>query len=72
MRPLPICDEDALEKLFLDDPCGRQLLHLKRRSVRADTGLHPCLISTLRDRTELYQKLLAVCLERHFLPDAGS
>jgi tagaturonate epimerase len=68
VRSLPLCDDAALEALFLDDPRGRQLLHVTQGSILGDAALRERLTAALAGHADLYSRLAAECVERHLFP----
>lgn len=65
VRFLPEVPDDALERTFLDDPRGRQLLHITRGSVLEDSGLHKRLVTAIATHASLYSGLVTTQLSRH-------
>lgn len=65
VRSLPLCDDPALEPLFLDDPRGRQLLYVTRGSILGDGTLRDRLAGTLAVHAHLYTSLATASLGRH-------
>jgi hypothetical protein len=68
VRSLPLCEDAALEAFFLDDPRGRQLLHVTGQSVLADDTLRERLRAALATHADLYGRLATGCIGRHLAP----
>jgi hypothetical protein len=60
--PAAISDDAKLERLYLDENDGRQILHVTFGSVLTETGLGPSLRDVLVDQPETHREVLA----RHF------
>jgi hypothetical protein len=60
--PAAIADDAKLERLYLDEDDGRQILHVTFGSVLTDTGLGPSLRDVLVAHPETHREVLA----RHF------
>ena len=60
--PAAISDDARLERLYLDDNDGRQVLHVTFGSVLTDTGLGSSLRDVLRAHPETHRE----CLAKHF------
>jgi hypothetical protein len=65
VRCLPDAADSALEALFLDDPRGRQLLHVTRGSILSDGALRDRLAAALAAHGDLFTSLAAASFERH-------
>ena len=65
MRCLPEVADPILEATFLDDPRGRQLLHITRGSILSDGALRDRLAAALAAHGDLYTSLATACLGRH-------
>lgn len=64
IRALPEVSEADLERIFLDDPRGRQLLHVTAHSVAADLG-EP-LAAFLQHEAAQLDTMITAELDRHF------
>lgn len=60
-----VADDAALERLYLDAPHGRQILHVTFGSVLTDHVLGPCLRDVLVAHPDLHRELIAKHLGRH-------
>lgn len=65
VRSLPLCDHATLEPLFLEDPRGRQLLHVTQHSILGDESLRERLGAILATHADLYSQLATACVGRH-------
>ena len=61
VRFLPEVSDAELERTFLEDPRGRQLLHVSARSMVGD----PALATALVTHAELHRELLGESVNRH-------
>jgi hypothetical protein len=62
---LPVYRGAADEAAYLDEPAGRQLLHVTFGSVLTHPTLKPRLLETLQRQAALHQELLERHLGRH-------
>jgi hypothetical protein len=60
--PAAVADDARLEKIYLDERDGRQVLHVTFGSVLTDTGLGSSLRDVLRAHPETHRE----CLGKHF------
>jgi hypothetical protein len=65
VRTLPDVPDHELERVFLDDPRGRQLLHVTARSIFAETALHEPLTAFLTAAAPKIAAALARQAESH-------
>jgi len=63
--PAEIRDDAELERLYLDENNGRQVLHVTFGSVLSDTVLRPALRDVLVAEPETYREVLAKHLGKH-------
>jgi hypothetical protein len=68
VRALPEVDDPALEAFFLDDPRGRQLLHVGRRPVLDDPALAARIATALHTHRAPYAALVTDCVRQHLAP----
>lgn len=68
VRSLPEVGDAELEAFFIDDPRGRQLLHVGQQPILMDPGLRERLAEALHRHADPYRALLAECVERHLSP----
>lgn len=64
-HPAAISDDARLEKLYLDEPAGRQVLHVTFGSVLTDNSLGPMLRDVLCSYPETHRELIGKHLGRH-------
>ncbi len=64
IHALPDVEDSDLERIFLDDARGRQLLHVTARSVAADLG-EPLMAFLQREAAQL-DTMIAAEIDRHF------
>lgn len=60
-----ICDDTKLEQLYLDQPAGRQILHVTFGSVLTDSALGPTLRDVLVAHPETHREVIATHLKKH-------
>lgn len=65
IRTLPDVPDDELARVFLDDPRGRQLLHVTARSIFADTELYAPLATFIAANTDALNSAVAAEVNRH-------
>jgi hypothetical protein len=64
-HPAAISDDARLERIYLDEPGGRQVLHVTFGSVLTDHSLGPMLRDVLRMYPECHRELIGKHLGRH-------
>jgi hypothetical protein len=64
-HPAAISDDARLERIYLDEPSGRQVMHVTFGSVLTDHSLGPMLRDVLRKYPDCHRDLLGKHLGRH-------
>ncbi len=62
-----ISDDARLEQLYLDEPAGRQILHVTFGSVLTDSALGPMLRDVLVEHPDIHREVLAAHLKKHLV-----
>jgi hypothetical protein len=65
VRFLPDVSDAELERTFLEDPRGRQLLHVTARSILREPSLADPLRAALDTHSALHRELFGASVARH-------